>query len=295
MTPGGGAAARDQSARTGLLPVLIMMASMALIPLGDTAGKLLIQDHGFPPFGVAWFRFTLGFLVTLPFALRYHRHLYVLADWRVYLRGVLIAATVGTILTALTTEDIGLVYGAFFIGPMVSYALAIFFLGERTTPARTALLLLGFAGVFLVVKPGFGMSTGLAFGVLAGIFYGCFLASTRWLAGSGPAFLLLVVQLGVSAVLLFPLALLRWPAPESWPVGLLLLSGLASVSANLLLIFAYRMMAGAVLAPLVYFQLIAAAAYGYVVWDSVPDLVSIAGLALLLVSGFGSLALRRPA
>jgi drug/metabolite transporter (DMT)-like permease len=83
--------------------------------------------------------------------------------------------------------------------------------------------------------------------------------------------------------------------PETWPVGLLLLSGLASVSANLLLIFAYRMMAGAVLAPLVYFQLIAAAAYGYIVWGSVPDLVSIAGLVLLLVSGFGSLALRRPA
>ncbi|MEO0829493.1 MAG: hypothetical protein AAFY03_03435, partial [Pseudomonadota bacterium] len=51
--------------------LLLMLASMTLIPLGDAAGKVLMSDHGATPSFVAWSRFGLGtamFLVGLVIA-----------------------------------------------------------------------------------------------------------------------------------------------------------------------------------------------------------------------------------
>ncbi|MEO1312947.1 MAG: EamA family transporter, partial [Pseudomonadota bacterium] len=102
-------------------------------------------------------------------------------------------------------------------------------------------------------------------------------------------------QLVVGSLVLSPVVAVSWPAPGVWPVGLLLLSGLASFLGNLLLIVAYRFAPATSLAPFVYFQLIAATGLGVLVWGDWPDALALAGLGLLIGSGLGSLALRKPA
>lgn len=272
--------------------VALMAVAMSLIPLGDTAGKLLVEQHGFAPFFVAWARFTVGAVAAAPFLLWYWAQRRRLRDWRIYLRGALLTGGVVCILTALKTEDIGSVFGAFFVGPILSYALSVAFLGERVSPTRSALLMLGFCGVLLVVKPGFGMTPGLAFAVLAGVFYGGYLTASRWLADAAPPGLLMLAQLVFGAVVLTPAVLLDQPKVPEWPWLLLALSGLASLLGNLLLIMAYRLGSATALAPFVYFQLIAATVLGFGVWGRLPDALALAGLAVLLTSGLASLALR---
>ena len=176
-----------------------MAVAMTLIPLGDTAGKLLIEVHGFPPVVVGWARFAVGAVFALPLALRYRQDLGALLDWRVHLRGLLIVGGILCILTALRTEDIGSVFGAFFVGPILSYALSVVLLGERVSGPRTALLIVGFVGVLLVVKPGFGMTPGLMLAMIAGVFYGCYLTASRWLSTVAPPPVLLLAQLGFGA------------------------------------------------------------------------------------------------
>lgn len=274
--------------------VLIMAVAMAFIPLGDTAGKLLIVNHGFAPVQVGWLRFSMGFVLATPLIWTHRRLWRKALDWRMILRGALIAMGVYCILTALKSEDIGSVFGAFFVGPILSYALSVLLLGERVTWERTVLLLIGFIGVMMVVKPGFGMTPGLGFAALAGVFYGAFLTTSRWLSAWAPVTILIWSQLGVSAVVLgFPA--LAQPFPESWPLGLLLISAAGSLVGNLLLIVAYTRQGATVLAPFVYFQLIYATLYGILVFDTLPDPLALAGLGLLITSGFGSLALRRAA
>ena len=46
------------------------------------------------------------------------------------------------------------------------FVLALLLLGERATYARLGLLLFGFAGVLLVVKPGFGFTPGLGWALM---------------------------------------------------------------------------------------------------------------------------------
>lgn len=272
--------------------VALMFVAMSLIPLGDTAGKLLTGGHGASAFFVAFSRFAVGALmIALILGGRVHWHLY--RDWRVWLRAGLIAAGIASILTALKTEDIATTFGAFFIGPIFSYVLSIWLLGERVTRVQTALLVLGFCGVLLVVRPGFGMTSGLGFAVMAGLFYGAFLTASRWLADIAPPRQLMLSQTVLGTVLLAPLGLMEVPTFTLTVTGLVLLSGVASASGNLLLVLAYRRTGATVLAPFVYFQLISATVLGWTVFGTFPDTLALAGLALLVSAGLATVLVRR--
>ncbi len=268
-----------------------MLIAMALVPTGDTAGKLLTDSQGAAPVFVAWSRFAIGALMVAPFVAR-HVDPRLFLNWRIWLRGLILVGGITSILTALSTEPIANVFGAFFVGPIVSWLLSVWLLREPFSVLRFGLICLGFVGVVLVVKPGFGMTPGIGFAVLAGLFYGIYLVMSRWMADVARPRALLFTQLTVGALVL---AVPGWAAmPEiTTPIaGLTLISAGCSMLGNLLLIIAYARTAATRLAPLVYTQLIWAAAFGALIFDTVPDELAFIGLALLVCSGLASLVIR---
>ena len=270
---------------------LAVFAAVSFVVLGDTAGKLLTGAGTAPGF-VAWSRFAIAAAVLVPLLRPSGAEWRALGDWRLWLRGALIAGGIASILTALRTAPIADVFGAFFVGPIVSYALCVLLLGERVTPARSALLACGFAGVLMVVRPGLGAPEGIGFALLAGLFYGGYLAATRWLAGAWRPGVLLASQLIAGAVLLAPAGLAALPA--AWDgrlAALVALSAFGSAAGNYLLVRVSRTVPGSLVAPLVYTQLISATLAGVLVFGDWPDPLALAGLAVILASGLGSLAL----
>ena len=147
--------------------VAMVLGAMFLIVAGDTAGKAM-TGQGMNPVFVAWGRFALAALMLAPLAGLRREDLPAFLDWRLLLRTLFIVAGICAILTALRTEPIANVFGAFFISPVVSYFGSAAVLKERITVARSVLLLIGFAGVLLVVRPGFGMTPGMGFALFAG-------------------------------------------------------------------------------------------------------------------------------
>jgi drug/metabolite transporter (DMT)-like permease len=280
-------------ARHMLRAVLLMIVAMTLIPLGDAAGKALTAGHGAPPVFVAWSRFALGVVLLVPFLRPRHLDLRALVDPRTIFRGLLITGGIISILTALRTEPLPNVFGAFFVGPILSFVLSALLLRETVRPAQGVLLAVGFLGVLLVVKPGFGMTPGIGFALLSGCFYGGFLVASRWLSEAYLPRTLLLSQLVTGAVVLAPLGLPRMPAIDGEIAGLILISAAGSMAGNLLLILAYKIAPATRLAPFVYFQLVAATVLGIAVFGDVPDLLTWTGIALLVGSGFASVALRR--
>jgi drug/metabolite transporter (DMT)-like permease len=276
-----------------LRATLLMIVAMSLIPLSDAAAKLLTATHGVAPVFVAWSRFALGALLLVPFLRARHWDARALVDPRTVFRGLLIVGGIMCILTALRTEPLPNVFGAFFVGPILSFVLSAVLLREPVRPAQAALLALGFAGVLLVVRPGFGMTQGLALAVLGGGFYGCYLVASRWLSGAYPSRTLLLSQLVTGAVVLTPFGLPQVPEVDGTVAGLILLSAAGSAAGNLLLLVAYGIAPATRMAPFVYFQLVAATALGFAVFGDVPAPLTWAGLGLLVLSGFASLALRR--
>lgn len=270
----------------------LMLVAMSLIPAGDTAGKLLGMA-GVAPVFTAWSRFALGAAMILPFVLHLARPA-LFADWRIWLRGVLLAGGILSMMTALRTEPIANVFGAFFVGPILAYGLSAWLLNEGFSRSRMVLLAIGFLGVLLVVRPGFGMTPGLGLAVLAGVFYGAFLTAARWLSDIAPPGVLLLSQLVVGALILAPFGLAALPVFEPRILALTVGSALGSMLGNLCLILALRRAPASGLAPFVYTQLIAATVLGWAVFGTLPDALTLTGLAVLLVSGSATLALRPP-
>ena len=273
--------------------VLLLILSTALLPLGDTAGKIIMEGNGVAPEFVAWSRFALGALLLLPFLGRTLPRRAHVTDWRLWFRSALIAAGITSILTALKTEPIANVFGAFFVGPILSVILSALILKETVTWGRALLLVAGFAGVVLVVRPGFGMTPGLAFACLAGMFYAAYLVSSRWLADVAPPRTLLLTQLVGGAILTLPFGLTFWPTVTLDVSLFVIMSAACSALGNLLLILAYGRAPASQLAPFIYFQLVFATIFGAMVFGEFPDTLTFAGLTLLMASGFASLALRR--
>ncbi len=264
-----------------------VVLAMFLIVGGDAAATVL-TGAGFPQVFVAWTRFALAAVLLAPFCGLRWAELRQFADWRLFLRAGLIVGGIVCILTALKTEPLANVFAGFFVGPVVSYFLSALLLREQITPLRTVLLLISFAGVMLVVRPGFGMTAGMGLAVLAGGFHGCYLVATRWLAGGFRPRFLLLSQLVIGAIILAPFAVLPVPDFTAPVIGLITISALGSAAGNLLLVMVNRTTPAGVVAPLVYSQLLAAMVIGWAVFGQWPDGLSLLGLLIIMTAGVSS-------
>jgi len=268
--------------------IAFLLIGLSLIPVGDSAGKLL-GIQGVDPLFIAWSRLAVGFVFVLPLSGLTFKETALLFNWRLLIRAGLFSCAIFSMLTALKTEPIANVFGIFFIGPIVAYFLAGLILKETITPARSLVLLAGFAAVLMVVKPGFDMGAGALLSLLAGTCFGCMLVCNRWLAGQFRPRLILLSTLLAGSLALAPLALPTIPAElDNNIVTLVLVSCLASAIGNLIILQASKHLEASFVAPFVYSQLIIATALGVILFDEWPDMISGIGLIIIFSSGICS-------
>jgi len=254
------------------LAIGMMALGMIFIPIGDGIAKHLQSVSSYQPAMLSWSRFAIGAAFVLPWVIL-TKQLPTLAKrnqsfWlRQSIRGVLIAATVTLIVTAVGLSPIADVFGAFFIGPGIS------------------VVVVGFIGVVLVVQPTGTISPGIPFALASGCCYGAFLVATRWASGSGPPIAQLAAQLLIASVVLMPLGLPGFFKLDSLYLGWILASAFFSGAANLLSIHAFSRLGNAVLAPVVYLQVVAATVVGYAAFNDIPNHLSAFGLLLILATG----------
>ena len=266
---------------------VIVIFAMTLIVSGDAAAKVL-GGQGFDPVFTAWSRFALAAIIIAPFAGLRRSDIAQAKDWRLVLRAMLIVGGIVCILTALRTEDMATVFGGFFIGPIVAYVLSTILLDEKVTLIRSALLGLSFIGVLIVIRPGFGMTTGMGFAILAGCFHGSYLVATRWLAGKVRPRFLLLSQLVIGTIVLAPFAIGPLPPITSQATVLIGISAIGSALGNFLLVVVNRTTPANVIAPLIYSQLVSATILGIVVFADWPDKATLIGLAIITFAGASS-------
>jgi drug/metabolite transporter (DMT)-like permease len=276
-----------QASRT-LAGIGFMLLAVACFAALDTTSKHLGAQ--LPLLLVLWWRYLIQSLISTAVLARGRGA----AIWRTrrpglqLLRGLLLALCSLLALASLQVMTVGDFTTMVMISPLVISLAATLLMHEPVGARRWALLLAGFAGALLILRPqpGGQMHWGLLLPVLLIIINTGFQLLTRKLAQTESS---ITTQLytGWTGMALASLALpwvWQWPAePLQWT--LLAFTGLAGAIGHYLLILAYARASAPILTPYMYGQIGFAVLGGWVVFGHVPDGMSLLGMVLVASSG----------
>ena len=170
--------------------------------------------------------------------------------------------------------------------PLIVLALAVPILKERVGHRRWFAVVLGFLGVLIILRPGFGNWQPILFLPLLGAFgFAVYLVLTRMAAKfdtiGTSAFYTGLVGLSVLTIFL-PL---EWKTPtiEEW--GWLLLASVLGLCGHISVIKALSMAEASVLQPFFYVVLVWATFLRFIIFDDIPDFITIIGACIIVGSG----------
>ncbi|MCB2386896.1 MULTISPECIES: DMT family transporter [Thalassolituus] len=172
-----------------------------------------------------------------------------------------------------------------FTTPVWTALLAFFLLKERLTGARLQALVLGIAGLLLILRPGAGVLQPAAFAVLGGALgYAFSYIQTKSLTRTDtPLCILFYMTLMQLPFGLVP-SVLNWTTPAAETLPWILLVGITAMSAHFCMAHAFRLADATVVVPMDFLRLPLIAVVGYLFYQESIDLFVLAG-AVLMFSG----------
>ncbi len=190
------------------------------------------------------------------------------------------------IIWALTLLPIATVTAIVFSSPIVVLLFSMRVVGESVSWWRWIAVVVGFAGVLVIVRPGgIAFEWALLVAVAAAFVSGFRDLLTRCLSRTDTS----ISMLFWASVLLIVLSLLT--IPFGWkPLTLtasfwFIFNGLLNAGAHFLMIEALRLGDAALVSPFRYTAILWATLTGFLVWHEFPDTPTMLGAAMLIVSG----------
>jgi S-adenosylmethionine uptake transporter len=222
-----------------------------------------------------------------------------------YLRGFFLFLSFTTYMMGLAALPLAEVSAIRNSAPLMITLLSVVWLRERVGWGSWAALLVGFAGVLLIVRPGaVSFNLGSVFVLIATLFYALAVMVTRKLqttdSSATMAYYSSLVYV-VASFVVAPLVAFAGETPDAhasiaflfraWMLPSLL-DGIAMAGMGLLwaagmyfMARAYSLAQASVIAPFEYVSLPISALWGFVLWQEVPTWTTWLGAALTLLSG----------
>jgi drug/metabolite transporter (DMT)-like permease len=152
-------------------------------------------------------------------------------------------------------------------------------------------LLVGLAGIILVIKPGPQLLHGSAslIALVAGFFSAIALVATNKLAETEPPVRILLYNFGFSTLLLIPFCVWAWKPLNVRQWLLLLGVGVFYAATQYLIIRAYRYASATELSPFNYSVVIFSGLLGWWLFGNVPDMMAAVGTVLISAGGILSI------
>ena len=262
------------------------LCGFAIFAIHDVLVRIV--GGSFSPFQMLFFTSLLSFpLLTIVLVQdSTHGTMQPKHPWWVALRSLVMVGASICGFFAFATLPLAQVYAILFMVPLLVTLMSIPLLGEKVGAHRAAAILVGLAGVIVVVQPG---STQLGLGHLAAV-----------LAAFGAA-LQSVISRKVGnderpvVMMLFPLLAIFVTMGGSLafvyePMALIDIAGMAGIAvlgfiATFCLVAAYRKGEAAIVAPMQYSQIIWATIYGSLLFKEQVTTSVLAGSALVITSG----------
>lgn len=282
------------SQRTQVLtPVIYILIGILLLDLMAVMIRMLSDSY--PLMQLAAFRNLFGLVpsfVLLATSADWHakgRSL-KMRQWPLgMLRGVLVTFAQVCFYFALLELEFATVGTLVYASPLIVTALSVPLLGERVGPWRWFAVLLGFAGVILIMRPGsdtFTMAALLPLGAALG--YASSSVLVRRIDRDVPAPLVNMYASGAAMCCAASIMLVTsdpiWIATWS-DAAMIIAMGFCGGTGVLFLIFAYRLTAPSVLAPFEYSGILLTFWLGWLFFDEAPVGVLFPGVLFIVAAG----------
>ncbi|NQZ72263.1 MAG: DMT family transporter [Dinoroseobacter sp.] len=272
--------------RANLNGIFLALLAFGLFSIHDVIVKILGANYA--PFQIVFFSVLFGFPLATLMLMRdaTDGNLRPKHPMWTALRTASAVMTGVSAFYAFTNLPLAQVYAIVFATPLFITILSIPILGETVRFRRWAAVVAGMIGVIIVLRPG---QTDLTLAHLAALSCAVFgaLASVivRKIGREERSIVLMLYPMMANFVLM--LALLPFvyvPVPLTHMAGFATMALLA-FAAMLCLISAYRKAEAALIAPMQYSQIIWAVAFGFLLFDEVPDRETGIGVAVIIMSG----------
>lgn len=276
-----------ETRRSRLIAIALICGAVLFFALLDTSAKWL-SGH-MDPVQIVFARYA-GSMVLVLMLLNPWSRPGVLRTQRPMLQGVRSLLLLGsTMLNFVAVKYLQLAetVSIMFAGPLLVALVAGPMLGEWPGPRRLAAITVGFIGVLVITRPGFGgLHPAAILSVFGCICYSFYALATRQLAAFDPPETTMVYSGVAGTLAMLPLIPFFWSMPQTPLVWAILLgTGLLGGFGHWLLILAHRLAPATVLAPFIYSQIIWMIALGWFVFGQFPDGWTFAGATIVIASG----------
>ena len=268
------------------LGALLTALAMLLFAVMDAMSKLLVRDY--PVSEALWIRYMIfalfSLLVARPHGIR--RMARSAKPWLQAARSLLALVEGATFVVALRYLPLADTHAVAAASPLIVVGMAAAWLGERIGARRWLAVLIGFAGVMLIIRPGFTQFSWPLFIPLLGAFlWALYQVMVRFLARDDrpETTLLWSAFVGLAAISLVAPWEFRLPDARAWI--LLAAVGTLGSLAHYALIRALDYADASAVQPHGYTLLVWAALMGWLVFGDVPGLWTILGACIVVLSG----------
>lgn len=264
-----------------------MCATVAIFSCLDTTGKYLMQTMD--PVQVVWARYTGAFVLAMFFLNPVSKPgmMVTRRPWLQVGRSALLLLSTVLNFIALRYLQLDEVLSVMFATPFIVAVLSGPMLGEWVGWRRWIAICVGFFGVLLVARPGFGgIHPAALLAVGSAICYAFYVISTRLLARTDSSETTLFYSNLVGALALAPVVPFFWSTPSSYfVIGLMVFIGACGSAGHYLLIRGHRLAPASTLAPFIYTQMVWTTTLGFLVFGDVPHFWTIIGGMIVVASG----------
>ena len=266
--------------------IAAMSLAAFILTIHDTGTKLLLEHYAITQLVTLRQSFSLILLLFIVKFTTGWRTLHIINKPAVGLRMILFISTTVLIVASLRVLPLPTVLALVFASPLVVGSLSGPFLGERVGPVQWTAIIVGFVGILIILQPGSpGFELLLVLPVAAALSSGVRDLVTRW-AGRTDSTLAILFWSNV-AVVASGLCIVPFEWVEVQPLHYLAFMAVAflNTAAHYLMIYALSAGDAALISPFRYTALVWAVVLGYLVWSHVPEVWTIVGSCIVVLSG----------
>ena len=262
------------------------LALLSTIAFASGMGVVRHLSADMHTFQIAFFSSLFGLFAMLPWGLRYGlRPLRTDKFWLHVVRGVLSVIGIWAVYYALSVTPIATVTALNFMMPILTTLLAVFLLKERVGVAKWAGILFGFAGVFVILRPGIvAVDVGSLLVLVASLLFAVVILVMKVLTRTDSIITITLYGVLLRAPVALVPALFVWQWPEGHQLLWLAAMGVVGTLSNLAFTQALKEVETNVISPMFFLQLIWAAGIGYIFFAEIPGLFTWLGGAMIVSS-----------